>query len=113
MWPTSNAAPSRAVSDHFGAGALGAPVRLLSGRTDERRRSNASAPHVAYRAVLLAAGLLLFGLLFRQLVTLLLAILITVVVAIPLAAAAGGWSARDPAPGRRAARPARGIGVLD
>jgi predicted PurR-regulated permease PerM len=50
--------------------------------TDER------GPHVAYRAVLLAAGLLLFGLLFRQLVTLLLAILITVIVAIPLAAAA-------------------------
>jgi len=45
-------------------------------------------PHVAYRAVLLAAGLLLFGLLFRQLVTLLLAILITIVFAIPLAAAA-------------------------
>jgi predicted PurR-regulated permease PerM len=45
-------------------------------------------PHVAYRAVLLAAGLLLFGLLFRQLVTLLLAVLITIVVAIPLAAAA-------------------------
>ena len=43
---------------------------------------------MAYRAVLLAAGLLLFGLLFRQLVTLLLAILITVIVAIPLAAAA-------------------------
>jgi predicted PurR-regulated permease PerM len=38
--------------------------------------------------VLLAAGLLLFGLLFRQLVTLLLAILVTVIVAIPLAAAA-------------------------
>jgi predicted PurR-regulated permease PerM len=47
-----------------------------------------SAPQVVYRAVLLAAGLLLFGLLFRQLVTLLLAILVTVVVAIPLAAAA-------------------------
>lgn len=47
------------------------------------------APHqVAYRAVVLAAGLLLFGLLFRQLVTLLLAILMTVVIAIPLAAAA-------------------------
>lgn len=46
------------------------------------------APHVAYRAVLLAAGLLLVGLLFRQLVTLMLAILITVIVAIPLAAAA-------------------------
>ncbi|MGH2742961.1 MAG: AI-2E family transporter, partial [Thermoleophilaceae bacterium] len=44
--------------------------------------------HVAYRVVLLAAGLLLFGLLFRQLVTLLLAILITIVFAIPLAAAA-------------------------
>jgi predicted PurR-regulated permease PerM len=44
--------------------------------------------HVAYRAVLLAAGLFLFGLLFRQLVTLLLAILITIIFAIPLAAAA-------------------------
>jgi predicted PurR-regulated permease PerM len=44
-----------------------------------------ASPHVVYRAVLLAAGLLLFGLLFRQLVTLLLAILITVIVAIPLA----------------------------
>jgi predicted PurR-regulated permease PerM len=44
--------------------------------------------HVLYRAVLLAAGLLLFGLLFRQLVTLLLAILITIIFAIPLAAAA-------------------------
>jgi predicted PurR-regulated permease PerM len=47
-----------------------------------------ATPQVVYRAVLLAAGLLLFGLLFRQLVTLLLAILITVVVAIPLAAIA-------------------------
>jgi predicted PurR-regulated permease PerM len=47
-----------------------------------------ASPHVIYRAVLLAAGLLLFGLLFRQLVTLLLAILITVIVAIPLATAA-------------------------
>src|SRR5215204_6552478 len=50
--------------------------------------STSSAPQVVYRAVLLAAGLLLFGLLFRQLVTLLLAILVTIVVAIPLAAAA-------------------------
>ena len=47
-----------------------------------------ASPHVVYRAVLLAAGLLLIGLLFRQLVTLLLAILITVIVAIPLAAVA-------------------------
>jgi predicted PurR-regulated permease PerM len=47
-----------------------------------------TSPHVAYRAVLLAAALLLFGLLFRQLVTLLLALLVTVIIAIPLAAAA-------------------------
>jgi predicted PurR-regulated permease PerM len=47
-----------------------------------------TTPQVVYRAVLLAAGLLLFGLLFRQLVTLLLAILITIIVAIPLAAVA-------------------------
>jgi predicted PurR-regulated permease PerM len=53
-----------------------------------------SSPHVAYRAVLLAAGLLLFGLLFRQLVTLLLAILITIIVSIPLAAAASRFERR-------------------
>jgi predicted PurR-regulated permease PerM len=47
-----------------------------------------SSAQVAYRTVLLAAGLLLFGLLFRQLVTLLLAMLMTIVIAIPLAAAA-------------------------
>jgi len=42
---------------------------------------------VAYRSVLLAAGLLLFGLLFQQLVTLLLAVLITVIFAIALSMA--------------------------
>ena len=47
-----------------------------------------TTPHVAYRAVLLAAGLLLFGLLFRQLATLMLAVLVTIVIAIPLSAAA-------------------------
>jgi putative heme transporter len=47
--------------------------------------SNGSTSQVAYRAVLLAAGLLVLGLLFRQLVTLLLAALITVIIAIPLA----------------------------
>jgi predicted PurR-regulated permease PerM len=52
------------------------------------RELKISPAQVAYRTVLLAAGLLLFGLLFRQLVTLLLAILITIVIAIPLAAAA-------------------------
>jgi predicted PurR-regulated permease PerM len=56
--------------------------------------SEERSPHVAYRAVLLAAGLLLFGLLFRQLVTLLLAILITIIFAIPLAAAATGLQRR-------------------
>ncbi|HEX2233479.1 MAG TPA: AI-2E family transporter [Thermoleophilaceae bacterium] len=44
--------------------------------------------HVAYRAVLLAAALLVFGLVFRHLVTLLLAVLVTVIIAIPLTAAA-------------------------
>src|SRR5215213_11220771 len=53
-----------------------------------------SGPQVVYRAVLLAAGLLLFGLLFRQLVTLLLAILVTIVFAIPLAAAATRFERR-------------------
>jgi predicted PurR-regulated permease PerM len=52
------------------------------------RELKISPAQVAYRTVLLAAGLLLFGLLFRQLVTLLLAILVTMVIAIPLAAAA-------------------------
>lgn len=43
---------------------------------------------IAYRAVLLAAGLIVFGLLFQQLLTLLLAILITVIVAIAVSAIA-------------------------
>jgi predicted PurR-regulated permease PerM len=47
--------------------------------------ARSSAP-LAYRAVLLAAGLLVVGLVFRELVTLLLAVLITVLIAIPLAA---------------------------
>jgi predicted PurR-regulated permease PerM len=40
---------------------------------------------VAYRVVLLAAGLLLLGILFRELVTLALAVMTTVILAIPLA----------------------------
>jgi predicted PurR-regulated permease PerM len=52
------------------------------------RELKISPAHVAYRTVFLAAGLILFGLLFRQLVTLLLAMLMTIVIAIPLAAAA-------------------------
>ena len=43
---------------------------------------------VAYRAVLLAGGLLVLGLLFEQLLTLLLAVLITVILAIVLASVA-------------------------
>ena len=52
------------------------------------RELKISPAHVAYRTVFLAAGLILFGLLFRQLVTLLLAMLMTIIIAIPLAAAA-------------------------
>ena len=43
---------------------------------------------VAYKAVGLAAALLVLGLLFRQLATLLLAVLMTVIIAIPLSAGA-------------------------
>jgi predicted PurR-regulated permease PerM len=39
---------------------------------------------VAYRAVFLAAALLVFGLLFQQLVTLLVAILVTVIISLPI-----------------------------
>jgi predicted PurR-regulated permease PerM len=69
--------------------------------------------HVAYRAVLLAAGLLLFGLLFRQLVTLLLAILITIIFAIPLAAAADRLARRKvPRPLGALAALLAGVSVL-
>jgi predicted PurR-regulated permease PerM len=51
-------------------------------------RDDRPTAHVAYRAVLLAAALLVLGLLFRQLVTLLLAVLMTVIIAVPLAACA-------------------------
>ena len=50
--------------------------------------SERPSTHVAYRAVLLAGALLVFGLVFRQLLTLLLAVLMTVIIAIPLAAVA-------------------------
>jgi predicted PurR-regulated permease PerM len=53
-----------------------------------------ASAQVAYRAVLLAAGLLVLGLLFRQLLTLVLAVLITVIIAIPLAAAADRFERR-------------------
>ena len=43
---------------------------------------------VAYKAVFLAAVLLVLGLLFRQLATLLLAVLMTIIIAIPLSAGA-------------------------
>lgn len=44
--------------------------------------------HALYRAVLLAAGLLVLGLLFRELVTLIIALLVTVLFSIPVAAIA-------------------------
>src|SRR5687768_10289896 len=49
---------------------------------------------VAYRAVLLAAVLLVAGLLFQQLITLLVAILVTVIISIPLALLADRLEAR-------------------
>src|SRR5918998_1631610 len=52
------------------------------------RTQEPSPGAVAYRAVVLAAALLVFGLLFQQLLTLLLAVLITVIIAIALAAVA-------------------------
>ncbi len=50
--------------------------------------SERSGGHVAYRAVLLAAALIVFGLLFQQLLTLLLAVLITVIIAIAISTVA-------------------------
>jgi predicted PurR-regulated permease PerM len=47
------------------------------------------AAKIAYRAVLLAAALVVLGLLFRELLSLLLAVLITVILAVGLAAIAG------------------------
>src|SRR3954453_1131211 len=49
---------------------------------------SATRLHPVYRAVLLAAALLVVGLLFSQLITLLLAILVTVILAIPLSGGA-------------------------
>lgn len=47
-----------------------------------------SQMHVAFRVVLLAAGLVTLGLLFRTLATLILLVLMTVIISIPLAALA-------------------------
>jgi len=49
---------------------------------------------VAYKAVVLAAVLLVLGLLFRQLATLVLAVLMTVIIAIPLSAGASWFEQR-------------------
>lgn len=49
--------------------------------------------HVLYRAVLLAGGLIVLGLLFQELVTLMVAVLITVLISIPVAATAS-WLER-------------------
>ncbi len=69
--------------------------------------------HVAYKAVLLAFALLALGLLFRQLVTLLVAVLITVLIAIPLATTATILERyRIPRPVGALAGLVAGIGVL-
>src|SRR5215210_1815792 len=77
------------------------------------RELKISPAQVAYRTVLLAAGLLLFGLLFRQLVTLLLAMLVTIIIAIPLDAAARRLERyRIPRPAGALLALLGGIGVL-
>ena len=68
---------------------------------------------VAYRAVFLAAALLVFGLLFQQLVTLLIAVLVTVILSIPLALLADRLEARGvPRPIGALAGLLLGIGTL-
>ena len=54
----------------------------------EAMNERAADPQALYKAVLLAAGLLVLGLLFQQLVTLMVAFLITILISIPIAAAA-------------------------
>jgi predicted PurR-regulated permease PerM len=68
---------------------------------------------VLYRAVLLAAGLLVLGLLFRQLATLLIAVLMTVLISIPLTGAANRLERyRVPRPVGAAAGLLTGVGVI-
>ena len=68
---------------------------------------------VAYRAVFLAAALLVFGLLFQQLVTLLVAILVTVIVSLPLALLADRLEAQGvPRPIGALAGVLLGVGAL-
>jgi predicted PurR-regulated permease PerM len=68
---------------------------------------------VLYRAVLLAAGLLVLGLLFRQLTTLLIAVLMTILISIPLTGAANRLERyRIPRPVGAAIGLLTGIGVI-
>jgi predicted PurR-regulated permease PerM len=68
---------------------------------------------VAYRVVLLAAGLLVLGLLFRQLTTLLIAVLMTVLISIPLTEAANRLERyRVPRPIGAVASLLAGLGVI-
>jgi predicted PurR-regulated permease PerM len=75
---------------------------------------NESLNHrVLYRAVLLAAGLLVLGLLFRQLTTLLIAVLATVLISIPLTGAANRLERyRVPRPVGAAAGLLAGLGAI-
>jgi len=72
-----------------------------------------SQPQVIYKAILLAALLLVLGLLFRELATLVLAVLLTIIIAIPLAAGATRLERhRIPRPIGALATLLFGIGVL-
>ena len=72
-----------------------------------------STARVLYRAVLLAAGLLVLGLLFRQLATLLIAVLMTVLISIPLTGSANALERfRVPRPLGALAGLLAGLGVI-
>ena len=91
----------------WGAGAGGWARGVWASRHLPRNQEETARAHVAYRAVVLAGVLLVLGLLFRQLATLLLAVLMTVIIAIPLSAGADPpGAARGPAADRGAADPA-------
>ena len=58
------------------------------------RRDRALTPRALYKAIVLAALLVVAGLLFEQLATLILVAVMTVIVAIPLAAVASAFERR-------------------
>jgi predicted PurR-regulated permease PerM len=69
------------------------PARPAASTDGGRRAPTGLDPRVAYRAVLLALGLLAVGLLFEELVQIVMLVIVAVVLAVPLAASAS-WMQR-------------------